>query len=130
MILDLVAAIVIAARAAALKAVAMELAEIFERADVAAFAADWFAGDASRATVRRELAAELDALARLALAHGADDADDLRRARRMAVAVAIGSLQTIVLSGHRYGRVRGDNRARFDDRREYLRRAHEALRAA
>jgi hypothetical protein len=127
----LIAAIVTAARAAALKVIVSELADLFDRADVAAFAASWFAGGAERIALRVEILRELDGLATLAAEKGADDglAGDAERAtKRLAVAAAIGHLRGIVAEGNRYGaRSIRTNDDRCDERRVHVARAFDAV---
>jgi len=130
----LIALIATTARLAAAKLIAAELEDLFARPDVAAFAATWFAGSASDATLRRELVRDLRALADLAAAKASDDLSDGnvdRAAKRLAVSSAIGCLVVVVQNGSRFGgRSLTTNDARFVERKAHLARAFGALRAA
>ena len=128
---DLIATIITTASAARLKLVALELTEMFDDPEVAAFAAAWFAGRSSSGELRRKTKGDLADLADYAskkAIEAMDAGDDALAAMRFAVSTALGHLVAVVENGDRYGTRGGiTNAMRFEKRRDHLRRAFAAL---
>lgn len=124
-----------AALALGAKFVAMELAELFARADVLAFEASFYAGSPRLAATRREVIKALEESADFATmrAGSALNAGDVEKAARLAaVSRGLGAMASVVRHGSRFG-VRGlrmTNDQQFRERLFCIGVAREALTAA